>query len=1046
MNLLTSYVNKRAGQVFIALMLTFIVCVLPSQKTFAQTYSGPLVITKGGTYTGNWESRDSEVAAVEIRTNEPVVILNANIRGAGPLIRSLGNSADITVRHTRGYGLTPTPWKDYKKARRFLGVDVFRNIVVENCYMENTAGIYIGQRYEGNGSTSNTIKIRFNIAKNIDGRVYGGKTFAQFVQFNFRNAAPHVEVAWNQVTNDAGNSAVEDNINIYNSRGTSSAPIRIHDNFIFGAYPIPHTATQYSGGGIITDGDGDATSCPAYIEAYGNQLVNLGNYSMGIAGGNNIRYHHNRAVNAATFKDGSRFSMYTSGLWSKDYYNKNTTYANSVDNNTVGITAWGYNNERNDVSVAENASFTNNTFLPGSAVAVVTEAAELTLWTQKLTQNGIVLGPNGTTASILPTTTTEPAPTADTTPSTITNPGSGKITREFWAGVAGEGISDIPLTKTPTSTTELTLFEAPSNVGDNYGQRIRGYVTAPENGQYTFWIAGDNSAELFLSTSEDPAKKVRLASVNGWTNPREWTKYSTQQSVKVTLAAGKRYYIEALMKEGAGGDNLAVAWQLPSGAKEAPIAGKHLSQLGSTATTTTTEPAPTAPTTTTTVAATGKITREFWAGVAGEGISDIPLTKAPTSTTELTLFEAPSNVGDNYGQRIRGYVTAPENGQYTFWIAGDNSAELFLSTSEDPAKKVRLASVNGWTNPREWTKYSTQQSVKVTLAAGKRYYIEALMKEGAGGDNLAVAWQLPSGAKEAPIAGKHLSQLGSTATTTTTEPAPTAPTTTTTVAATGKITREFWAGVAGEGISDIPLTKAPTSTTELTLFEAPSNVGDNYGQRIRGYVTAPENGQYTFWIAGDNSAELFLSTSEDPAKKVRLASVNGWTNPREWTKYSTQQSVKVTLAAGKRYYIEALMKEGAGGDNLAVAWQLPSGAKEAPIAGKHLSPISTDITGISALSASETTDAELYFEGTTAYPNPFKDMITLDFNNQDVQLQKVVLLDQTGRVVYEEKGSLELINSTLELNLSGVNLKGGLYILKYTDSHGDSKSIKVIKE
>ncbi|MFD2515320.1 hypothetical protein ACFSRY_15715, partial [Pontibacter locisalis] len=474
MKLLTSYVNKRAGWAFIALMLTFIVCVLPTQKTNAQTYSGPLVITKGGTYTGNWESRDSEVAAVEIRTNEPVIIEHANIRGAGPLVRSLGNSADITIRHTRGYGLTPTPWKDYKKARRFLGVDVFRNVVVENCYMENTAGIYIGQRYEGNGSTGNTVKIRYNVAKNIDGRVYGGKTFAQFVQFNYRNAAPHVEVAWNQVINEAGNSAVEDNINVYNTRGTSASPIRIHDNYIFGAYPTPHTATSYSGGGIITDGDGDAATCPAYIEAYANQLVNLGNYAMGIAGGNNIRYHHNRALNSATFQDGSKFAMYTSGLWSKDYYGKNTTFANSVDNNTVGVTAWGYNNNRNDVSVAEHAAFTNNTFISGSAVSTAVEGGEYTLWTQKLAQNGIVLGPNSS-ASVA-TTITEPAPAPSTTTSVV---GTGKITREFWAGAYGEGISDIPVTKAPTSTTELTLFEAPSNVGDNYGQRVRGYVTAP---------------------------------------------------------------------------------------------------------------------------------------------------------------------------------------------------------------------------------------------------------------------------------------------------------------------------------------------------------------------------------------------------------------------------------------------------------------------------------------------------------------------------------------------------------------------------------------
>ena len=1145
MNVLTSYSHKRASQVFFAFMLTLVTCVIfPISKSFAQTYSAPIVISKGGTYTGNWESRDSEIPAVEIRTSEPVVIENSNIRGAGYLIKSWGYSVNLTVRHTKGYGLTPTPYVSYKKPRRFVTVNNFKNVVIENCYMESTAGIYVGTRYEGNNTSGNAIRIRYNVAKNIDGRVYGGtKEHSQFVQFNFRGSIATAEIAWNQVINEAGNSLVEDNINMYNTQGVPGSPIRIHNNYIQGAYPVPHTAsTGYSGGGIITDGDGDISIAPAHIEAHNNQLINLGNYCMGIAGGNNIRYHHNRAINSATFKDGTKFAMYTSGLWSKDYYKKNTTFNNSLDNNTVGITAWGYTNNRNDISVAENASFTNNTFLPAGAVPVATEAAEYTLWTQKLQQNGIVLGPNGSAGTVTATNqapnvsitspangasftagntvtitanatdadgtvtrveyfsgsnkigeaTTAPfsfnwanvsagsytltakatddkgasktsgavsisvaaASTSTTTPpSTGTGTGgTGKITREFWAGVAGANIADIPVTKTPTSVTELTLFEAPSNVADNYGQRIRGFVTAPESGQYTFWIAGDNSAELWLSTSEDPAKKVKLASVNGWTNPREWTKYTTQQSVKVSLEAGKRYYIEALMKEEGGGDNLAVGWQLPSGAQERPIAGNRLSQLGSTATTTTQPapaPAPTpapspAPTT-----GTGKITREFWAGVAGASIADIPVTKTPTSVTELTLFEAPSNVADNYGQRIRGFVTAPESGQYTFWIAGDNSAELWLSTSEDPAKKVKLASVNGWTNPREWTKYTTQQSVKVSLEAGKRYYIEALMKEEGGGDNLAVGWQLPSGAQERPIAGNRLSQFtgtttSTTTTTTTTEVAPT-PAPTTTTLTTGKIMREFWASVNTESISQLPLSNKPTSVTELTSLETPSNIGDNYGQRIRGYIVAPENGQYTFWIAGDNNAELWLSTSEDPAKKVKLAYVNGWTNPREYTKYATQQSVKVTLEAGKAYYLEVLHVEGGGGDNLSVSWQLPSGAKEAPIAGKHLAPFS-DVLTASASSNTVSEDVELSFDNTTAYPNPFRDMITLDFGGKDVKLQRVVLVNQAGKVVYEEKGNLDLTNSKLEINLGNAKIRSGLYFLTYTDAQGNTNAIKVIKE
>ncbi|MER2996722.1 PA14 domain-containing protein [Pontibacter populi] len=558
----------------------------------AQTYSGPITITKGGTYTGNWESTNSDIPAVDIRTTEPVIIINSNIRGAGFLIKSWYYAADITVKHTNGYGITPTPTTDYPKTRRFVTLNDFRNLVVENCYMESTTGIVLGDDYRGDGSTNQTIKIRYNKVKNVDGRVHGGKMHSQFVQFNYRGQIPHVEIAWNEVINEPNKSVKEDNINIYNSRGTPSSPIRIHNNYIQGAYPVNATDHSFSGGGILTDSDGNADRCPAFIEAYDNQLVNLGNYSMGIAAGHNIRYHHNRIINSATFDDGTRFNMYTSGVWSKDYEKTGITYSNSIDNNTLGVMAWNWPNDRRDISDMTGATAENNISLPGT-ITKQHERDEYTRWQQKLSSNGVVLGPNGNGTTI--PTTTEPAPEQEEPEpdTTTTATGTGMIISELWADIYTENVSEIPVNQTPTTTKELKLFESHSDVADHYGQRIRGYVTAPASGQYTFWVAGDNNAELSLSTSEDPALKKRIAYVNGYTGSREWTKQSSQKSEPITLEAGKRYYIEVLHVEGKGEDNVAVGWQLPDGTLERPIAGNRLSTMGTTATpppTTTTPP------------------------------------------------------------------------------------------------------------------------------------------------------------------------------------------------------------------------------------------------------------------------------------------------------------------------------------------------------------------------------------------------------------------------------------------------------------------------
>ncbi|MHC4463157.1 MAG: PA14 domain-containing protein, partial [Planctomycetota bacterium] len=100
-------------------------------------------------------------------------------------------------------------------------------------------------------------------------------------------------------------------------------------------------------------------------------------------------------------------------------------------------------------------------------------------------------------------------------------------------------------------------------------------------------------------------------------------------------------------------------------------------------------------------------------------------------------------------------------------------------------------------------------------------------------------------------------------------------------------------------------------------------------------------------MASDDASELWLSTGENPANKVMIANVPGWTNSRVWDKYPEQRSASITLTGGQRYYIEALQKEHGGGDNLAVAWEGPTFGLNV-IGGQYLSPwtggvINTDV-------------------------------------------------------------------------------------------------------
>ncbi len=161
--------------------------------------------------------------------------------------------------------------------------------------------------------------------------------------------------------------------------------------------------------------------------------------------------------------------------------------------------------------------------------------------------------------------------------------------------------------------------------------------------------------------------------------------------------------------------------------------------------------------------------------------------------------------------------------------------------------------------------------------------------------------------------------------------------------------REVYTNLAGSAV--VNLTSASVypnfpgfDEVITTAFEAPVNWGELFGQRMRALITAPTTGSYIFWVASDDNGELWLSTDENSTNRQFIASVKSNTTSRQWTKETNQMSLPISLVAGQRYYIEALAKEGTGGDDLAVRWQLPGGGWEtsdtnAPIPATRLTPV-----------------------------------------------------------------------------------------------------------
>jgi len=172
---------------------------------------------------------------------------------------------------------------------------------------------------------------------------------------------------------------------------------------------------------------------------------------------------------------------------------------------------------------------------------------------------------------------------APSTSSMPTVQGAGKATWEIWNDLSGGSVASLTgnanYPHSPTRTDTITDYlEIPPNTMDSFGSRLKTYITAPATGAYTFYIACDDACELLLSATDSRADRAKVAFTNRWTSHRQWGKYpNDQRSDPIDLVEGEMYYIEALHKEGGGGDNLSIGWTMPGSANIKVIEGQYFS-------------------------------------------------------------------------------------------------------------------------------------------------------------------------------------------------------------------------------------------------------------------------------------------------------------------------------------------------------------------------------------------------------------------------------------------------------------------------------------
>ena len=162
--------------------------------------------------------------------------------------------------------------------------------------------------------------------------------------------------------------------------------------------------------------------------------------------------------------------------------------------------------------------------------------------------------------------------------------------------------------------------------------------------------------------------------------------------------------------------------------------------------------------------ATGFATYQRWQYTADPGAIDILATGildgtlgAPTVESAVTSFQAPWGAADYYFARVYGFFIPPTAGNYVFFTDSDDQSNLYLSTDDTAANKKLIAQETAWSNQYQFvttgggsdltakrsdqfgnTEWPTANTI--TLKAGTKYYMEALLKEGSGGDGVTVTF------------------------------------------------------------------------------------------------------------------------------------------------------------------------------------------------------------------------------------------------------------------------------------------------------------------
>jgi hypothetical protein len=551
----------------------------------------------------------------------------------------------------------------------------------------------------------------------------------------------------------------------------------------------------------------------------------------------------------------------------------------------------------------------------------------------------------------------------------------------------------IPPVGVPDQATNRPELGIPANVGNNYGVSLIGFLFPPATGRYNIVIAGDDQSIVYISPNADPTAKVAQAVEPQWDGFRQYidnerrtmgqTGNSTfisgnfvgaavsQQNANIRanqskntvngtqLVRGNKHYIEVLMKEGGGGDNVDVTWQLPgtydpvhssNGGSvplvnnQAPIPGVYLSLFATAGQSgpisITQDPASVTilenrPVTFSVVhGGSPSFSYQWYQG-------DVIIPDANAREFTLLLPDPEDDDGTELNVRVRNLFSDALSAKATLTVTPDTEGPELVRAVGSASYDTVTIWFNEVIDPATATDPANYRIVATGTTTELQIFSSTgtLTEQGPGGYTRVVFQTGPqtegqnytitvNDVRDIPNAGNEIAADSTVSFTGW-------------VASKGFVLYERWWDINGGNVNTVKADPRypgnPSVSSYRTLWESLEGIAEQFGARLSGYFYAAGGaGRYDFFMASDDNGELWIANdSNSTMANVRLGFEPQWGNRRSWTGTSDGRRAEgdnntlgdnqsaLNFQAGERRYMELIYKEGGGGDYGDATFRIP---------------------------------------------------------------------------------------------------------------------------